>query len=56
MTIEGCATKNGTKIFSEKYKEFKFNPLGKTDLLVTEVGFGGYRIDIRSPLNIDALK
>ncbi|HBG48936.1 MAG TPA: hypothetical protein DDW90_05440 [Cyanobacteria bacterium UBA9971] len=56
MTLNGFASTNATKMFSEKYKEFNFNPLGKTGLLVTEVGFGGYKIDIRSPLNRDALK
>jgi len=56
MTISGSASINATKLFSEKYKEFNFNPLGKTGLLVSEVGFGGYRVDIRSPLNRDALK
>lgn len=33
-----------------------YNKLGKTDLFVSEVGFGGYRIDIKSPLNREALK
>jgi len=56
MTLNGFASINATKMFSEKYKEFHFNPLGKTSLLVSEVGFGGYKIDIRSPLNRDALK
>ncbi|OGH94304.1 MAG: hypothetical protein A2039_09200 [Candidatus Melainabacteria bacterium GWA2_34_9] len=56
MTLNGFASINATKILSEKYKEFSFNPLGKTGLLISEVGFGGYKIDIRSPLNRDALK
>ncbi|OGI00701.1 MAG: hypothetical protein A2Y25_11540 [Candidatus Melainabacteria bacterium GWF2_37_15] len=37
-------------------KDFTYNTLGKTNLSVSEVGFGGYRIDIRSPLNLEALK
>jgi aryl-alcohol dehydrogenase-like predicted oxidoreductase len=56
MTLEGFATNNATKQYSEKHKDLKYNSLGKTDLFVSEVGFGGYRIDIRSPLNRDALK
>jgi len=56
MHLEGFAFPDSTKKLSEKYKEFKYNPLGKTDLLVSEVGFGSYRIDIRSRLNEDALQ
>jgi len=56
MTITGFASINATKLFSEKYKEFNFNILGRTGLLASEVGFGGYRIDIRSPLNLESLK
>ncbi len=37
-------------------KEFNYKILGKTGLKVTEVGFGGYRIDVRSPMNLEALK
>ena len=56
MTINGFASINGTKLFSDKFTELKYNSLGKTGLLVSEIGFGSYRIDIRSPLNRDALK
>lgn len=56
MTINGFASTNVTKLFSEKFTELKYNSLGKTGLLVSEIGFGSYRIDIRSPLNRDALK
>ena len=56
MTLNSFAMINATKQFSEKYKEFNYNLLGKTGLLVSEVGFGGGKIDIRSPLNRDALK
>jgi len=54
--INGFASENGTKIFSNIHKDFRYNPLGKTGLLVSEVGFGGYRIDIRSDENKHALK
>lgn len=56
MVLEGSASSNFTKSYSEKFKEFKYNSLGNTGLFVSEVGFGGYKIDIRSPLNRDALK
>jgi len=55
MILKGFASPKSTKTFSEKYKEFSYNSLGKTDLLVTDVGFGSYRIDIRSSLNREAL-
>ncbi len=56
MTLEGFATKNGTKAYLEKYKDYKYNILGNTGLFVSQIGFGGYRIDVRSPLNLEALK
>lgn len=37
-------------------KQLNYNTLGKTGLCVTEVAFGAYRIDIKSPLNREALK
>jgi len=54
--IKGFATQGGTKEFSQKYPEFNFNPLGKTHLSVSEVGFGSYRIYINSDENKKALK
>lgn len=56
MILKGFASKNSTKIFAESNTEFTYNILGKTDLLVSEVGFGTYRIDVRSSLNREALK
>jgi len=55
MILKGSASKKSTKIFSEKYNELNYKTLGKTDLSVTEVGFGSYRIDIRSSQNREAL-
>jgi len=37
-------------------KDFKYKTLGKTGFSVTEAGFGCYKIDVRSPINLDALK
>lgn len=56
MTLKGYASKNSTEIFSQQHKEFTYSPLGKTGLLVSGVGFGSYRIDIRSLTNKEALK
>jgi len=56
MILKGFASKNSTNIFAESNTEFTYNILGKTDLLVSEVGFGSYRIDVRSSLNREALK
>lgn len=56
MILKGFASKNSTKIFAESNTDFTYNILGKTDLLVSEVGFGSYRVDIRSSLNLEAIK
>ena len=56
MTLEGFATKEGTRAYLDKYKDYQYNTLGKTGLSVSQIGFGGYRIDVRSPLNLEALK
>lgn len=54
--INGFATKNGTKMFAQKHPEFSYNPLGNSELFVSEVGFGSYRVDIRSAENKQAMK
>jgi len=56
MTMNSFASTKATQLLSKKFTDFNYNTLGKTDLLVSEVGFGGRKIDIRSPLNRDALK
>ncbi len=56
MVLKGSASINSTKKLSEEHKDFKYNPLGKTGLFVSEAGFGCYRIDIRSQINREALK
>ena len=43
--ISGHATPTGTRQLAEQFSNLTFNPLGKTDLLVSAAGFGGYRID-----------
>lgn len=37
-------------------KTLKYNILGNTGLSVSEVGFGAYRVDVKSPTNKEALK
>lgn len=56
MTLTGFASNKSTRAYSEKHEKLEFNTLGKTGLIVSQVGFGGYRVDIRSPLNLEALK
>ncbi len=56
MAIKGFASVKDTEIYSKKYKGYNYNVLGKTGLLVSDIGFGCRKIDIRSPLNRDALK
>ncbi|OGI02060.1 MAG: hypothetical protein A2104_02600 [Candidatus Melainabacteria bacterium GWF2_32_7] len=56
MTMNSFASTKATQLFSKKFTDFNYNTLGKTDLLVSEIGFGAGKIDIRSPLNRDALK
>ena len=56
MILKGFASKNSTKILAKSNTGFAYNTLGKTDLLVSEVGFGSYRIDVKSSLNREALK
>ena len=56
MILKGFASKNSTKIFAESNKKFTYEILGKTGLVVSEVGFGSYRLDVRSSSNREALK
>mgnify|MGYP001805822499 CR=1 FL=1 len=54
--IKGFATENATRMFAQKYGDFIYGTLGKTKLLVTEAGFGCYRVDIKSAENKQSLK
>jgi hypothetical protein len=38
MTIKNFASTESTKLYSEKHKDLKYYPLGKTGLFVSEVG------------------
>lgn len=56
MILKNFATKNSTQKYSDKYKNLQYSQLGNTGLLIANVGFGTYRIDIRSQVNRDSLK
>jgi aryl-alcohol dehydrogenase-like predicted oxidoreductase len=56
MALKGSASIDSTKKSSKENKKLKYNALGKTGLLTTDVGFGSYRVDIRSKVNKEALK
>jgi aryl-alcohol dehydrogenase-like predicted oxidoreductase len=49
------ATSEGTTRYSQRHPSLTYRPLGRTALLVSEVGFGGYRIDTAVPLHREAL-
>ncbi len=55
-----AATPQGTRQYFEKLKakgiSARANPLGSTELLVSRVGFGGYRVHEFEPDHRDALK
>jgi aryl-alcohol dehydrogenase-like predicted oxidoreductase len=53
VIIDGMATPEGTKIYSSAFKNFPWNSLEK--LMVTPLGFGGYRIDVSVQSHHEAL-
>ncbi len=42
--ISGYATSSGTSAWSERHPELCYGSLGRTDLQVSQAGFGGYRV------------
>lgn len=60
MSIPGHATIEGAEEFARKfhqsYADSAYNRLGKTQLLVSQVGFGAYRCHVDVPLHKEALK
>lgn len=60
MSIPGYATIEGTEEFARKfqrdYADSAYNRLGKTQLLVSQVGFGTYRCHVDVPQHKEALK
>ena len=49
------ATPAGTKTFADRYGEFDYQELGQTGLVVSEVGFGSYRVAINIEPHYEAL-
>lgn len=60
MSIPGHATSKGTEKFKEKfaaqYAPAAYNRLGRTDLTVSQLGFGAYRCHVEVPAHKEALK
>lgn len=53
--LNGYATQEGTNRYAAAHPSSRFNELGTTGLLVSQVGFGGYRVDTGVPTFQDAL-
>lgn len=53
--LNGYATQKGTNRYAAAYPPSRFNELGTTGLLVSQVGLGGYRVDKGVPAFQDAL-
>lgn len=60
MSIPGHATSQGTEQFKAKfqarYAPDAYNRLGRTDLTVSQLGFGAYRCHVEVPAHKEALK
>ena len=55
MTISGKATAQCTQQFATRYPGFTFNPLSDTGLIVSQTGFGSYRIEAGNDTHSEAL-
>ena len=54
--INGYATSTGTAEWAERHSQLSFRPLGQTGLLVSQAGFGSYRISGAVPEHAAALR
>lgn len=54
--INGYATSTGTAEWAERNSQLSFRPLGRTGLLVSQAGFGSYRISGAVPEHAAALR
>ena len=52
----GSATPTDTAQYASHHPELTYHPLGQTDLHVSQIGFGGYRIDIEDETTRTALE
>ncbi len=55
MIISGRATAEGTRHYSQRHAEMAFNLLGDTGLVVSQAGFGGYRVTDENEAHREAL-
>lgn len=53
---KGRATREGTQAYAQQHSQLTYLGLGETDVVVSEAGFGGYRIDISVPGHRKALE
>ncbi|KAA3664348.1 MAG: aldo/keto reductase [Chloroflexi bacterium] len=56
MILQGKATPNGTNHYAQTYFDLTYLPLSNTNLQVSQVGFGCYRIDQKQPDHKQALQ
>ena len=54
--ITGFATPAGTSQRAERYGKLTFVPLGRTGLMVSQAGFGSYRVSSAVPQHATALQ
>ena len=54
--ISGYATLSGTSAWFERHPELSCGSLGRTELQVSQAGFGGYRVSAAMPDHADALQ
>jgi uncharacterized protein YyaL (SSP411 family)/aryl-alcohol dehydrogenase-like predicted oxidoreductase len=54
--LDGAASPEGTARYVARFDEAGFNALGKTGLMASRIGFGGYRVDDTTPAHRAALR
>lgn len=55
MVIPGKATPQDTQHYANRHQTTPFNPLSDTGLVISQAGFGGYRIEAGNETHHDAL-
>lgn len=55
MSLIGNATPDATANYASRFESVQFNLLPKLGLTVSQVGFGGYRIDVQNKVHYSAL-
>ncbi|MBI2884402.1 MAG: DUF255 domain-containing protein, partial [Candidatus Methylomirabilis oxyfera] len=53
--LQGSATEAGTTAYAQRFAPSGYGPLGTTGLIISKLGFGGYRIDDETPEHTEAL-